>query len=118
MRFDVTESGRSKVCTITELTPHEGQMVPRDDDGLFAAAGFHRNAAGLNGSEIYDSIYTPGKVLILALWTAAEDAASARPAAVPGIATARLRGVRVIREYGMFDRQETPQFYPEVQRTM
>jgi hypothetical protein len=36
---------------------------------------------------------------------------------MPGMATARLRRVRVIREYGMFDRHETPQFYPDVRRT-
>ena len=117
MRFDTTETGLSKACTITELTPREGQDVPRDDDALFPAAGLDRLAAGLNGFEIYDSIYTPGKVLVLAFWTAPEDAASMRLTGVPGVATARLRGVRVIREYGMFDRRETPQFYPDVQRT-
>ena len=29
---------------------------------------------------------------------------------------ARLRRVRVVRDYGMFDRREAPQYYPEVQR--
>ena len=29
---------------------------------------------------------------------------------------ARLRRVRIIRDYGMFDRRETPQYYPDVQR--
>ena len=28
----------------------------------------------------------------------------------------RLRRVRVVRDYGMYDRRETPQFYPEVAR--
>jgi len=116
MRFDTTEVGASKACTVTELTPLEGQDVPRDD-GLFAAAGLDRSAAGLNGFDVYDSIYTPGKVLVLACWTAPEEAADTRPAAAPGVATARLRQIRVIRDYGMFDRRETPQFYPDVQRT-
>ena len=30
---------------------------------------------------------------------------------------ARLRRVRVIRDYGMFDRREAPQYYPAVSRT-
>ena len=37
----------------------------------------------------------------------------------PAIATAkslRHRQVRIIRDYGMFERREAPQFYPEVQR--
>jgi len=29
---------------------------------------------------------------------------------------ARLRRVRVIRDYGMFDRREAPQYYPEVKK--
>ena len=28
----------------------------------------------------------------------------------------RLRHVRVIRDYGMFDRREAPQYYPAVER--
>ena len=28
--------------------------------------------------------------------------------------THRVRQVRVIRDYGMFDRREAPQYYPEV----
>jgi hypothetical protein len=30
---------------------------------------------------------------------------------------ARLRRIRVIRDYGMFDRREAPQYYPEVAST-
>lgn len=29
---------------------------------------------------------------------------------------ARLRRVRIVRDYGMFDRREAPQYYPEVPR--
>jgi hypothetical protein len=28
----------------------------------------------------------------------------------------RIRRVRVVRDYGMFDRREAPQYYPEVTR--
>jgi hypothetical protein len=27
-----------------------------------------------------------------------------------------LRRVRVVRDYGMFDRREAPQYYPEIKR--
>ena len=30
--------------------------------------------------------------------------------------SARLRQVRVVRDYGMFDRREAPQYYPEQRR--
>ena len=29
----------------------------------------------------------------------------------------RLRHVRVVRDYGMFDRREAPQYYPPVERS-
>jgi hypothetical protein len=29
---------------------------------------------------------------------------------------ARFRRVRVVRDYGMFDRREAPQYYPDVKR--
>jgi hypothetical protein len=29
---------------------------------------------------------------------------------------ARLRRVRIVRDYGMFDRREAPQYYPDVTR--
>jgi hypothetical protein len=30
----------------------------------------------------------------------------------------RLRRIRVVRDYGMFDRREAPQYYPEATRTV
>jgi hypothetical protein len=35
---------------------------------------------------------------------------------MPRGAKLRHRKVRVVRDYGMFDRREAPQYYPEVQR--
>jgi hypothetical protein len=46
--------------------------------------------------------------------TAANAGAFAMSAAVPE--GGRLRHVRVIRDYGMFDRREAPQYYPAVER--
>jgi hypothetical protein len=33
----------------------------------------------------------------------------------PVPAGTRLRRVRVVRDYGMYDRQENPQYYPDVE---
>jgi hypothetical protein len=30
---------------------------------------------------------------------------------------ARLRRIRVVRDYGMFDRREAPQYYPDITRS-
>jgi hypothetical protein len=50
-------------------------------------------------------------VIVLAAWrtTADAEAFEDRVALPEG---ARLRRVRVVRDYGMFDRREAPQYYP------
>ena len=39
-----------------------------------------------------------------------------KPRAFEGAGAIRHREVRVIRDYGMFERREAPQYYPEVER--
>jgi heme-degrading monooxygenase HmoA len=93
-RLDATVVGAAKVVSI-----YEGDQVPGSP------------GTGVHDSELYQSITTPGKLLRLISWgdpAAAED----RRAAV----SVRHRCVRVIRDYGMMDRREAPQFYPDVAR--
>jgi hypothetical protein len=68
---------------------------------------------GVMAQEVFESIYHPGKFLLLVSW---QDAASANRCQPHTVAHGELRHrhVRVIRDYGMFDRREAPQYYPEV----
>lgn len=115
-RFDETEVGRAKLCTILELTPRDGIDLPPNEDAVLETVGLKREALGFHEVEIWDSIYVPGKVLVLGSWTGVSDASAFRPSEVPGTGTTRSRAVRVIRDYGMFDRREAPQYYPEIRR--
>ena len=48
-----------------------------------------------------------------------ETTAGFRPTASPAVASMRHRAVRVIRDYGMFDRREAPQYFlPVVSRAI
>jgi hypothetical protein len=47
-------------------------------------------------------------------WRTQADAEAFERSLVPRDG-ARLRRVRVVRDYGMFDRREAPQFYPDAQ---
>jgi heme-degrading monooxygenase HmoA len=114
-RFDITEAGEAKVATITELTPaREGALdaIARD---LPAQLGL-KTSDGLVGIETFASIYVPGKLLLLARWRDAEAANAWSPRQPAGAGTMRHRKVRIIRDYGMFDRREAPQYYPNVER--
>jgi heme-degrading monooxygenase HmoA len=109
-RLDETEIGTTKAVTITEVTPSDGA---RD---LAAALGLPPSAAGLVDHELFESIYNAGKFLLLASWRDARAAGAWTPAPLAAAQPLRHRQVRVIRDYGMFDRREAPQFYPEVER--
>jgi heme-degrading monooxygenase HmoA len=61
---------------------------------------------------LFESIVEPGKFILLASW---RDGAAVKGSPQSG-SDIRHRRVRVIRDYGMFDRAEAPQYYPPVPR--
>jgi heme-degrading monooxygenase HmoA len=112
-RLDATIVGEAKVVTITEVTPAEDGSLTTDR--LPALLGLDTGSDGLLDHEIFESIYNPGKLVLLASWRDATAAQAWRPGR-PERATVRHRQVRIIRDYGMFERREAPQYYPEVQK--
>jgi heme-degrading monooxygenase HmoA len=103
-RLDDTEIGAAKRVTITELA------APAPADPA-ARLGLDAKAPGLIDHELFESITTPGKLLLLASWR--DDAAAD---AFAPVGANRHRRVRVIRDYGLFDRREAPQYYADVKR--
>jgi hypothetical protein len=77
--------------------------------------GLAPNASGLAGWDVFDAVLTPGDIILLMSWRD-EAAAEAFEQSVSLRDGARLRRVRVVRDYGMFDRREAPQYYPEARR--
>ena len=115
-RFDETANPAAKAVSITELSPPEGDKQKVAAEYLAAKVGLDKRARDLVDHEIYESINNPGKLLLLATWRAAEATGQWTPVATEDLGTLRHRRVRVIRDYGMMDRNEAPQFYPEVKR--
>lgn len=107
-RFDATQVGSAKGVGILEVarTASAGAFLGEEALSVVLAG----SGIGLADCEIYDSIYAPGKSLLL---FPLEEAAPL-PAWAPAEGEERraLR-VRIIRDYGMFDRREAPQYYPE-----
>jgi heme-degrading monooxygenase HmoA len=108
-RFDETEVSRAKVVTISELSPTGDKESASTDLGA-PEIGIH----GVIDCEVFESIYNPGKLLLLVSWQDA-DAADARKPKATALGKLRYRQVRVIRDYGMFDRREAPQYYPDIE---
>jgi len=112
-RFDETQTGDAKAMTISVMAPR-----PDDEPGnagdLAAQLGLRAGTDGLVDHEAWESIYTPGKLLLLASWRDAAAAQAWTPAQPAGAASVHQRQVRIIRDYGMFERHEAPQFYADV----
>jgi hypothetical protein len=75
------------------------------------AAALAPDRAGLVDSEAFESITNPGKGLLLVSWADAASAFGWQPAGAAG-GGLRHRQVRIVRDYGMDDRREAPQWYP------
>jgi hypothetical protein len=115
LRLDATEVGDAKVLSISEIDP-DPNAKSADADTLPERLRVPRPGRnGVSDAELFTSIYTPGKLLLLVSW---RDAGSADawqpPASLSDAGRIRHRRVRVIRDYGLADRREAPQFYPNV----
>ena len=114
-RLDATEVGEG-----TTITFIDAQWPSTSCDTLNATEtarflGFKPDAAGLASWDVYDAVLTPGDLILMMVWKTKGDAdAFARWVVMP--LGSRLRHVRVVRDYGMFDRREAPQYYPPVKR--
>lgn len=66
--------------------------------------------------DIFDAVLTPGEIILMITF---KDKASSvvfmGSAVLPD--GARMRSIRIVRDYSMLDRREAPQYYPDAQRS-
>jgi len=113
-RFDETETGNAKFATFTEIIPVKGAAFANQADLLPAQLGLDLNDSAVVEHDVWASIYNPGKVALLVAWKDAKAADAWVPRKIDGIEKLRHRKIRVVRDYGRFDRREAPQFYDDV----
>jgi heme-degrading monooxygenase HmoA len=115
-RFDETESSDAKYASFTEITPQSAGNFELEPGLIPALLGLDSAASTLIGHDLFKSIAIAGKLALLCSWRDAEAADSWTPKSFGGVKEIRHRVVRVVRDYGMFDRREAPQYYPEVKQ--
>jgi heme-degrading monooxygenase HmoA len=114
-RLDETEVGEGTTIVLIDAKRPEGSGAETDRARASTHLGLDRNADGLVGWDVFDAVLTPGDLILLMVWRTAKSAeAFEKVVALPR--GARMRRVRVVRDYGMFDRREAPQYYPEAVR--
>lgn len=115
-RLDETEVGEG-----TTIVLIDAKRPARLSEAASAAdhakyLGLDPRASGLAGWDVFDAVLSPGDLILMTTWRGKDDAQTfGDKVALPD--GGRLRQVRVVRDYGMFDRREAPQYYPDVKRT-
>lgn len=112
-RFDETETGGAKYAVLSE-TPLEGmaETMVGSDIATRLGAPLKDGYAGPVAWDAFRHLLRPAEFLLVTSWRTRSDAESWLGASAPR--SARHRTVRIIRDYGMFDRSEAPQYYPAV----
>ena len=115
-RLDETETGKATTVTFIDARRPGGLSEQATAAETAACLGLDKSATGLVEWDVYDAVLTPGDLILMLAWRTKEDADSfAGAAKLPE--GGRLRQVRIVRDYGMFDRREAPQYYPAVERS-
>jgi heme-degrading monooxygenase HmoA len=115
-RLDETETGAATTVTLIDAQCEAKWVKTAGATEVAGRLGLKPDAPGLAAWDVFDAVLTPGDVILLLSWR--ERAASEAFEAAAGLPEgSRLRRVRIVRDYGMFDRREAPQYYPEVARS-
>jgi heme-degrading monooxygenase HmoA len=112
-RLDETEVGEATtVVFIDGQRPAEWVKNTKPED-IAGWLGLKLQAVGLVGWDVFEAVLTPGDVIVLMSWlTHLRAEAFEQTLSLPD--GARFRRIRVVRDYGMYDRREAPQYYPEI----
>jgi heme-degrading monooxygenase HmoA len=117
-RFDETEVGEGKAITLITATRPERWAETTNPDDCAEFLGLNPYADGLLAYDVFEAVGSPGQLLLLCSWrdnAAAEAFETSIPGPIPP--GGRLRRIRIIRDYGMFDRREAPQFFADASRS-
>jgi heme-degrading monooxygenase HmoA len=114
-RLDRTEVGDASTVMFIDGKRPDARGAAFSAADASSYLGFNASAEGLVGWDVFEAVLTPGDLICLTSWRTDKDAEAFRKT-VRLPTDARARQVRIVRDYGMFDRREAPQYYPAVER--
>jgi hypothetical protein len=112
-RLDVTEAGVGKAITLLDAKREPDWVKQAGADAVAQSLGFAPSAQNAVVWDVFEAVAAAGHAIALVKWSGLAAAeAFAQGATLPdGV---RLRNIRVIRDYGMFDRREAAQYFADV----
>jgi quinol monooxygenase YgiN len=105
--LDETQTGEGTTVTLIDAVRDEAAVRQANAEQVATELGLDPDAAGLVSWDVFHAVLAPGDVITLLAWhdQAAADAFQQSARLAEG---ARLRQVRIVRDYGMYDRRENP----------
>jgi heme-degrading monooxygenase HmoA len=113
-RLDETKTGDATTVTLISATRPSEWIASSSPDAMALLLGLDVHRNGLIAWDVFDAVLTPGDLVLLISWRD-KDAADNFENNLDQKQEARLRRVRIIRDYGMFDRREAPQYYADAE---
>jgi heme-degrading monooxygenase HmoA len=113
-RLDETEVGEGTTLTLLDAKRSSSSQALSPEE-YARHLGLPARAEGMLTWDVFDAVLTPGDFMLLISWKT-EHVAQAFEKRVKMPPDGRFRRVRVVRDYGMFDRREAPQYYPDAVR--
>ena len=111
-RLDETEAGGATTVVLIDAQRPAEWVEKASAEAVAKWLGVATSASGLVGWDVFEAVLTPGDIILLTSWQD-NGAAEAYERAIDLPRGGRLRRIRVVRDYGMFDRRESPQYYPQ-----
>ncbi|HEY3622849.1 MAG TPA: antibiotic biosynthesis monooxygenase [Roseiarcus sp.] len=111
-RLDKTEVGEGTAITLINPARPPGLPETNDPDDLAKQLDLEPWATTSTSWDLFDAVLTPGDLILLISWKD-DSAAPAYEGALAPNGAARVRRVRIVRDYGNYDRREAPQYYAD-----
>jgi heme-degrading monooxygenase HmoA len=110
-RLDETDVGEGTTVMLIDAQRTGGN--PMNDPVDYAEWLGLPPFVGVLSWDIFDAVLTPGDYVGMLTWRDSA-AAQAFESSIKVPEAMRLRRIRIVRDYGMYDRREAPQYYPDV----
>jgi heme-degrading monooxygenase HmoA len=111
-RLDETEVGEVTTVILIDGKRTSEWVRNTSAEGVAGWLGLPSKAEALVSWDVFDAVLTPGDIILIMSWRNQLEAETFERS-VPLQESVRLRRVRVVRDYGMYDRREAPQYYPD-----
>ena len=113
-RLDETRAGGATTVTIISASRPSEWVARRSPDEIAQWLGLDPIRDGLIAWDVFNAVLTPGDLVLVMSWRDKNAADNFEKSQIQNL-EAQLRRVRIIRDYGMLDRREAPQYYADAE---